>query len=109
MINVFSYLHSAFSPPIAHGNLKAANILLDENLMPCLSDCGVATLRPLGSIQATEALIDVGYPSPDHGKAGESSRKRDVCAFGVLLLEILTGRKAFYGNACYVEGGIVLS
>lgn len=49
--NVLSYLHSAFSPPVAHGNLKAANVLLDENLMPRVSDCGLAILRPLRSNQ----------------------------------------------------------
>ncbi|KAL1312338.1 hypothetical protein HN51_038955 [Arachis hypogaea] len=96
--NALDYLHSAFSPPVAHGNLKAANVLLDENLMPRLSDCGLAALRPLRSIQATEAPIDVGYLSPDHGRAGGSSRKKDVYAFGVLLLEMLTGRKAFDGG-----------
>jgi len=43
----FSYLHSTFSPPVVHGNLKAANILLDENLMPRVCDSGVVVLRPL--------------------------------------------------------------
>ena len=47
--NVCSYLHSTFSPPVAHGNLKSANILLDENLMPRVCDCGLAILRPLTS------------------------------------------------------------
>ncbi|MED6130409.1 hypothetical protein PIB30_116875 [Stylosanthes scabra] len=92
------YLHSAFSPPVAHGNLKAANVLLDENLMPRLSDCGLAVLRPLRSNQAIKSpAADLGYLSPDHGRVGGSSRKKDVFAFGVLLLEMLTGRKAFDG------------
>lgn len=47
--DVFSYLHSTFSPPVAHSNLKAANILLDEELMPRVSDSGLAILRPLTS------------------------------------------------------------
>jgi serine/threonine protein kinase len=47
--DVFSYLHSKFSPPIAHSNLKAANVLLDEELVPRLCDCGLAVLRPLTS------------------------------------------------------------
>lgn len=45
----YSYLHSMCSPPIAHSNLKAGNILLDEELRPHLSDCGLAVLRPLRS------------------------------------------------------------
>jgi serine/threonine protein kinase len=47
--DVFSYLHSTFSPPIAHSNLKAANVLLDEELTSRLCDCGLAVLRPLTS------------------------------------------------------------
>ncbi|XP_061346375.1 protein STRUBBELIG-RECEPTOR FAMILY 2-like [Gastrolobium bilobum] len=96
------YLHSA-CPPVAHGNLKAANVLLDENLMPRVSDCGLAILRPLRSnqvkIPATEIILgERGYAAPDHGQPGTSSRKRDVYAFGVLLLEMLTGRKPFDGS-----------
>jgi interleukin-1 receptor-associated kinase 1 len=50
--NIYSYLHSTFSPPVTHGNLKAANILLDENLMPRVSDCGLAILKPLTNTKA---------------------------------------------------------
>lgn len=45
--NVSSYLHSEFCPPVAHGNLKAANVLLDENLMPHVCNCSLVTLRAL--------------------------------------------------------------
>ena len=48
-IKIFSYLHSSFSPPIAHSDLKATNILLDEELTPRIADCGLASLRPLTS------------------------------------------------------------
>ncbi|CAK8571011.1 unnamed protein product [Lathyrus sativus] len=94
------YLHSTFSPPVAHGNLKAANILLDENLIPRVTDCGLAILKPLtnttAKIRASEISIkDTGYNSPDHGQPGISNTKSDVFAFGVLLLELLSGRKPF--------------
>ncbi|KAK7267354.1 hypothetical protein RIF29_20024 [Crotalaria pallida] len=98
------YLHSTFSPPVPHGNLKAANILLDENLMPRVCDCGLAVLRPLTSNKAKTrayeitATKDTGYSSPDHGQPGMGNTKSDVFAFGVLLLELLTGRKAFDGS-----------
>ncbi|KAK7345126.1 hypothetical protein VNO77_15587 [Canavalia gladiata] len=96
------YLHSTFAPPVAHGNLKAANILLDENLMPRITDCGLAMLRPLtnnkAKIRASEiAIRDIGYSSPDHCQPGIASTKSDIFAFGVLLLELLTGRKPFDG------------
>nr|KYP70591.1 Protein STRUBBELIG-RECEPTOR FAMILY 2 [Cajanus cajan] len=96
------YLHSVLCPPVAHGNLKAANVLLDENLMPRVCDCSLAILRPLTinqvEIPANEFNIgEIGYVAPDHGQPGSSSRKRDVFAFGVLLLELLTGRKPYDG------------
>ncbi|KAI4348758.1 hypothetical protein L6164_009440 [Bauhinia variegata] len=96
------YLHSTFTPPVAHGNLKAANILLDDNLMPRVCDCGLAILRPLTSnnirTKASEIAIgDTGYTAPEHGQAGTGigNTKGDIFAFGVLLLELLTGRKPF--------------
>ncbi|WJX17677.1 hypothetical protein P8452_07563 [Trifolium repens] len=94
------YLHSTFSPPVTHGNLKAANILLDENLMPRVSDCGLAILKPLTNTKAKAraseiAIRDSGYDSPNHSQPGTSSTKSDIFAFGVLLLELLSGRKPF--------------
>ncbi|RHN47944.1 putative protein kinase RLK-Pelle-LRR-V family [Medicago truncatula] len=89
------YLHSACCPPVPHGNLKAANVLLDENLTPRVGDCSLAILRPFMKsnqvkFPATETTTaDRGYVPAD------LSRRRDVFAFGVLLLELLTGRKPF--------------
>ncbi|KAK7278841.1 hypothetical protein RJT34_23879 [Clitoria ternatea] len=96
------YLHSTLSPPVTHGNLKAANILLDENLVPRITDCGLAILRPLTShkvnIRASEIDIrDIGYSSPEHYQPSIGSVKSDIFAFGVLLLELMTGRKPFEG------------
>ncbi|ESQ40611.1 hypothetical protein EUTSA_v10012782mg [Eutrema salsugineum] len=94
------YLHSSFCPPIAHSDLKATNILLDEELTPRIADCGLASLRPLTSnsvkLRASEiAIQNTGYIAPEHGQSGSSGTKSDTYALGVLLLELLTGRKAF--------------
>ncbi|RAL51799.1 hypothetical protein DM860_010517 [Cuscuta australis] len=81
-----NYMHSSCVPPIAHGNLMASRILLDEDLRPHVSECGLATLNH---------LTEFGYgASQDDDVQGRiRSTKEDVYAFGVLLLELLTGRR----------------
>ncbi|XP_055801592.1 protein STRUBBELIG-RECEPTOR FAMILY 2 isoform X2 [Solanum dulcamara] len=95
-----NYLHTSCVHYITHSNLKATNILLDEDLNPRLCDCGLAVLKPLASnsvkIKASEiAIADSGYVAPEHVKRGSGNPKADIYSFGVLLLEILTGRRPF--------------
>ncbi|XP_058214094.1 protein STRUBBELIG-RECEPTOR FAMILY 2-like [Rhododendron vialii] len=96
------YLHSTCLPPVGLSNLKATNILLDDELMPRLSDCGLAVLRPLTSnsvkLKASEmAISNTSYVAPEHIQNKFDSVKGDISAFGVLLLELLTGKRPFDG------------
>ncbi|GAV63935.1 Pkinase_Tyr domain-containing protein/LRR_6 domain-containing protein/LRR_8 domain-containing protein [Cephalotus follicularis] len=106
------YMHSKVSPPVIHGNIKATNILLDDELMPRICDCGLAILRPLTSnsvkLKASEIAIDeTGYISPEHGQPGRDNTKSDIYAFGVLLLELFTGRRPFDSSKPREEQSLV--
>lgn len=88
------YLHHDCKPPILHLNLKSTNILLDENYEPKLSDYGLAKLLPiLDNYGLTKFHNAVGYVAPELAQSLRLSEKCDVYSFGVILLELVTGRK----------------
>ncbi|XP_071721705.1 protein STRUBBELIG-RECEPTOR FAMILY 2-like [Rutidosis leptorrhynchoides] len=104
------YMHSKFSAPVAHGNIKASNILLDEVMVPHICDSGIAVLRPLTKLKASEIASEdtaFGYVSPEHGQHEADNIKSDIYAFGVLLLELLTGRKPFDSSRTRQEKSLV--
>ncbi|XWS15538.1 hypothetical protein CRYUN_Cryun34aG0008600 [Craigia yunnanensis] len=91
---VLEYLHEVCLPSVVHRNLKSANILLDEELNPHLSDCGLAALTPNTERQvSTEMVGSFGYSAPEFALSGVYTVKSDVYSFGVVMLELLTGRK----------------
>lgn len=88
------YLHEVSSPSVVHRNFKSANILLDDELNPHLSDCGIASLSPSSERQvSTQMLGSFGYSAPEYAMSGIYTVKSDVYSFGVVMLELLTGRK----------------
>ncbi|CAI9783833.1 unnamed protein product [Fraxinus pennsylvanica] len=85
------YLHETCHPPIVHQNFKSANILLDDGLTVRVSDCGLAPLLPSDSMNQLQGH---GYGAPEL-ELGSYTYQSDVYSFGIVMLELLTGRKSY--------------
>ncbi|CAI0405227.1 unnamed protein product [Linum tenue] len=100
------YLHEQCDPKIIHRDVKAANILLDEDFEAVVGDFGLAKLLDHRDSHVTTAVRGtVGHIAPEYLSTGQSSEKTDVFGFGILLLELITGQKALdFGRAAHQKG-----
>ena len=98
--NALNYLHNFTNPPCIHKNLKSSNILLDGNMRGKVANFGLA--RRLeneegvgGRLQLTRHVVGTqGYMAPEYMENGLITPELDAFAFGVVILELLTGKEA---------------
>ncbi|KAJ8748766.1 hypothetical protein K2173_011321 [Erythroxylum novogranatense] len=100
-----AYLHEGLEVQVIYRDFKSSNVLLDENFTPKLSDFGLAREGPMtGHTHVSTAVVGTyGYAAPDYIETGRLTAKCDVWSFGVVLYEILTGRRSLERSLPTVE------
>jgi len=103
------YLHEVANPPVIYRDFKSSNILLDENFNPKLSDFGLAKLGPTGDKThvSTRVMGTYGYCAPEYASTGQLTTKSDIYSFGVVFLEMITGRRVIDQSRPSLEQNLV--
>ncbi|KAE8671722.1 putative receptor-like protein kinase [Hibiscus syriacus] len=95
-----AYLHEGLEVKVIYRDFKPSNVLLDESFKPKLSDFGLAREGPTGDRThiSTAVVRTYGYAAPEYVRTGHLTIQSDIWTFGVVLYEILTGRRAVERN-----------
>ncbi|AEC06772.1 roline-rich extensin-like receptor kinase 4 [Arabidopsis thaliana] len=89
-----AYLHEDCHPRIIHRDIKSANILLDFNFDAMVADFGLAKLTSDNNTHvSTRVMGTFGYLAPEYASSGKLTEKSDVFSYGVMLLELITGKR----------------
>ncbi|KAK7252563.1 hypothetical protein RIF29_36606 [Crotalaria pallida] len=100
-----AYLHHDCSPRIIHRDIKSSNILLDGNLDARVSDFGLAKLLEDEETHITTIVAGTfGYLAPEYMQSGRATEKTDIYSFGVLTLEVISGKRPT--DASFIEKGL---
>ncbi|KAK2654840.1 hypothetical protein Ddye_014696 [Dipteronia dyeriana] len=103
-----AYLHEECQPKIIHRDIKAANILIDDNFEAKVADFGLAKFSlDTDTHVSTRVMGTFGYLAPEYASSGKLTEKSDTFSFGVLLLELITGHRPFDKNDSYLDDSMV--
>ncbi|KAI5669869.1 hypothetical protein M9H77_19722 [Catharanthus roseus] len=103
------YLHEHCNPKIIHRDVKAANVLLDQDFEAVVGDFGLAKLVDVRKTNVTTQVRGtMGHIAPEYLSTGKSSEKTDVFGYGIMLLELVTGQRAIDFSRLEEEDDVLL-